>query len=39
MSGPHGGGGERGLSLANKICRKNKEDWTSVEKRLVFFEK
>ena len=39
MSGSHGGGGESCLSLAYKICKKNKEDWTSVEKRLVFFEK
>jgi hypothetical protein len=30
MSGPHGGGGERCLSLAYKICKKNKEDRTSV---------
>ena len=32
--GPRGGGEERFLSLAYKICKKNKEDWTSVDKRL-----
>ena len=32
-SGP-GGGDERFLSLIYKICKKNKEDWTSVDKRL-----
>ena len=40
MSGPHSGGGggsgERFLSLSYKICKKNKEDWTSVEKGLFF---
>jgi len=36
MYGLHGGGGERCLSLAYKICKKNKEDWTSVEKGLIF---
>jgi len=30
----HGGGYERFLSLIYKICKKNKEDWTSVDKRL-----
>jgi hypothetical protein len=35
----HGGGYERFLSLIYKICKKNKEDWTSVEKGLFFFEK
>ena len=40
MSGPRGGGGgERSLSLTYKICKKNKEDWTSVEKGLIFFGK
>lgn len=40
MSGPHGGGGggERFLSLDYKICKKNKEDWTCVEKGLKFFK-
>ena len=38
MSRSHGGGGESFLSLAYKICKKNKEDWTSVEKRLVFLK-
>lgn len=38
MSGPYGGGGERGLSLTYKICKKNKEDWTSVEKEIIFLE-
>jgi hypothetical protein len=38
MSGPYGGGGERGLSLTNKICKKKKEDWTRVEKGLIFLE-
>ena len=31
-----GGGAERFLSLDNKICNKNKGDWTSVEKRIIF---
>ncbi len=30
-------GGERFLSLHNKLCKKNKDDWTSVEKVLKFF--
>jgi hypothetical protein len=34
-----GGGEERFLSLAYKICKKNKEDWTSVDKRLKRFIK
>jgi hypothetical protein len=38
MFGLHGGGGERCLSLAYKICKKNKEDWTSVEKGLNFLK-
>lgn len=34
---PSGGEGEeRFLSLGYKICKKNKEDWTSVEKGLFF---
>ena len=33
------GGEERFLSLAYKICKKNKEDWTSVDKRLKSFIK
>jgi len=32
-----GGGEERFLSLAYKICKKNKEDWTSVDKGLKSF--
>jgi hypothetical protein len=35
----HGGGYERFLSLAYKICKKNKEDWTSVDKRIKCFIK
>jgi hypothetical protein len=34
-----GGGSERFLSLDNKICKKNKGDWTSVEKKLNFLIK
>jgi hypothetical protein len=33
-----GGGGERFLSLDNKICKKKKEDWTRVEKKDFFIK-